>query len=234
MAEYTKSDLISSVAHDLRTPLTSVIGYLGLVREQPDLPLETRKKYLDIAYRKAQFLEKMTNELFGFVKLEHRDMSLQVGSLDLVQLLMQLMDECYLSFEKNGLKTQLITKEESLIMEADGNLMARLFDNLINNAIKYGKDGKVICVEVERRENNAVVRVINYGKVIPQTELKHLFQKFYRVEQSRSQNTGGTGLGLAIVEQIVELHQGKIEVKSDLQGTVFEVTLPIHHREGSS
>lgn len=227
LAEYTKNDLISSVAHDLRTPLTSIIGYLGWVKEQPELDVEIRQKYLDIAYRKAQHLERMTNELFGFVKLEHREMSLTMGHLDLVQLLQQLLDECYPSFERYGLRTEFICRETAIPMDGDGNLLARLFDNLINNAIKYGKDGKLVRVELEMTEELAVARVINYGYVIPASELGNLFRKFYRVEQSRSQDTGGTGLGLAIAEQIVQLHQGTIEVKSDLQGTVFAVTLPL-------
>lgn len=227
LAEYTKNDLISSVAHDLRTPLTSILGYLGWVREQPDLDEEIRRKYLDIAFRKAEHLEKMTNELFGFVKLEHRDMSLDMGTLDLRQLLEQLLDECYPSFEKYNLTPQFVCREKSVVMEGDGSLLARLFDNLLNNAIKYGKDGKMVYVELEEKNHYAIVRVINFGFVIPEKEVSNLFRKFYRVEQSRSQDTGGTGLGLAIVEQIVQLHGGTITVRSDLQGTVFEVTLPL-------
>ncbi|MBS6194983.1 MAG: HAMP domain-containing histidine kinase [Clostridiales bacterium] len=227
MAEHTKNDLISSVAHDLRTPLTSIIGYLGWIKEQPDLNEEIRQKYLDIAYRKAEHLERLTNELFGFVKLEHREMSLQMGMLDLEQLLEQLIDECYPSFEKYDIQPQFLCEENGVLMEGDGNLLARLFDNLLNNAVKYGKEGKMIRVELEKKANTAIVRVINFGYVIPEKEIGHLFHKFYRVEQSRSQDTGGTGLGLAIVEQIVQLHHGSITVKSDLQGTVFEVTLPL-------
>ena len=227
VAEHTKNDLISSVAHDLRTPLTSIIGYLGWVREQPDLDERTRQKYLDIAYRKAQHLEQLTNELFGFVKLEHREMSMHVGILDIRQLLEQLLDECYPSFEKYGLENEFICQEERIMMEGDGNLLARLFENLLNNAVKYGKDGKLIRVELEKKIESAVIKVINYGYVIPEQEIGKLFQKFYRIEHSRSQDTGGTGLGLAIVEQIVQLHHGTISVKSDLQGTVFEVILPL-------
>ncbi len=227
VAEHTKNDLISSVAHDLRTPLTSIIGYLGWVREQPDLDERTRQKYLDIAYRKAQHLEQLTNELFGFVKLEHREMSMHVGILDIRQLLEQLLDECYPSFEKYGLENEFICQEERIMMEGDGNLLARLFENLLNNAVKYGKDGKLIRVELEKKIEFAVIKVINYGYVIPEQEIGKLFRKFYRIEHSRSQDTGGTGLGLAIVEQIVQLHHGTISVKSDLQGTVFEVILPL-------
>lgn len=226
MAEHTKNDLISSVAHDLRTPLTSIIGYLGWIREQPELDSQIRQKYLDIAYRKAQHLEQMTNELFGFVKLEHREMSLHMGRLDLKQLLAQLLDESVPSFEKYNLQTEFYCSENAVLIDGDGNLLARLYENLFNNAVKYGKDGKMIRVELEIVNGFVISRVINYGYVIPKEDLKNIFRKFYRVEQSRSQDTGGTGLGLAIVEQIAQLHQGTITVKSDLQGTIFEVTIP--------
>lgn len=231
VAEHTKNDLVSSVAHDLRTPLTSIIGYLGWVRTKKDLEAETRNKYIDIAYNKALTLEELTNELFGFVKLEHREMVLQVGELNLVQLMQQMMDENQYNFVQNDMKAQLICRESVIRIEADGALLARLFGNLLNNAVKYGKEGKLIRVELERQENTAVTRVINYGHVIPQEELEAVFQKFYRVEHSRSKSTGGTGLGLAIVSQIVKLHHGRVEARSGLDGTVFEVVLPLKYKE---
>ena len=112
-----------------------------------------------------------------------------------------------------------------MLITADGNLLARLFDNLINNAIKYGADGKKIVVSVEREDPMVVIRVLNYGKIIPPEELDHIFEKFYRVEHSRSMNTGGTGLGLAIAKGVVELHGGTIHASSSMRGTVFEVRL---------
>lgn len=230
IAEHTKNDLISSVAHDLRTPLTSIIGYLGWVRTQEDLDRETREKYIDIAYSKAKRLEQLTNELFGFVKLEHKEMSIHTGKLDLVQLIKQILDENSPGFVQNDMKVQFVSNEESLVLDADGELLARLFDNLLNNAVKYGKDGKMIRVEMEKKEELVKTRVINYGQVIPEEALESIFQKFYRVEKSRSQNTGGTGLGLAIVKQIANLHGGDVTVKSDLKGTVFEVTLPLKQK----
>ncbi|MGN0321687.1 MAG: sensor histidine kinase [Oliverpabstia sp.] len=228
VAERTKNDLITNVAHDLRTPLTSIIGYIGWVKDQPSMDANIRQKYLEIAWRKALHLEQMTNELFGFVKLEHREMTLHMSRIDLRQLLEQLLDEEYPGFEKAGLRAEFICREDSVFLVGDGNLLARLFENLLNNAVKYGKDGKLIRLELELRNQMAVTRVINYGYVIPESELSNVFRKFYRVEQSRSQDTGGTGLGLAIVEQIVQLHSGSITVKSDLQGTVFEVVLPVN------
>ena len=228
VAERTKNDLITNVAHDLRTPLTSIIGYIGWVKDQPSMDADVRHKYLEIAWRKALHLEQMTNELFGFVKLEHREMTLHMSRIDLRQLLEQLLDEEYPGFEKAGLRAEFICREDSVLLVGDGNLLARLFENLLSNAVKYGKDGKLIRLELELKNQMAVTRVINYGYVIPEAELSNVFRKFYRVEQSRSQDTGGTGLGLAIVEQIVQLHSGSITVKSDLQGTVFEVVLPVN------
>lgn len=226
-AERTKNDLVTSVAHDLRTPLTSVIGYLDWVKTRTDLDPETRQQYLDIAYRKAIHLEQLTNELFGFVKMEHKEMTLHLEQLDLKKLLEQLLDEAWPNFERNGLEPRFVCKDREILMEGDGNLLARLFDNLLNNAVKYGKEGKIICVEAKQIEDRVLVRVINYGYVIPKEDLEKLFHKFYRVEQSRSQNTGGTGLGLAIVHQIALLHGGDVQVKSDLEGTVFSVSLPL-------
>ena len=211
MAEHTKNDLVSSVAHDLRTPLTSIIGYLGWIRTQKDLDDATREKYIEIAYSKALRLEQLTNELFGFVKLE--------------------LDEMTPSFVQNDLSVRFQHTDETMVIEADGELLARLFANLLNNAVKYGKEGKQVRVEVEKSGVYAVTRVINYGRVIPKNELDAIFRKFYRTEQSRSRDTGGTGLGLAIAEQIAELHHGRIRVKSDLQGTVFEVELPMRQTE---
>ena len=232
IAEHTKNDLVSSVAHDLRTPLTSIIGYLGWVRTRTDLAEETRNHYIDIAYQKALRLEQLTNELFGFVKLEHKEMQLHLGKLDLVQLMEQMLDEMTPSFVKNELQVEFLHAEHAIFLEADGELLARLFGNLLNNAVKYGKEGKQIRVSMEKEGEYVVTRVINYGRIIPKQELDHIFQKFYRTEQSRSRDTGGTGLGLAIVQQIAELHHGQVRVKSDLQGTVFEVELPVGMPKG--
>lgn len=229
--EHAKNDMISGVAHDLRTPLTSVIGYLEYVQTHPELDEETRGRYLGIAFHKAQYLQQLTSDLLGFVKLEHRDMTYQWMRLDLRQLIEQLMDEHIFQFQNQGLRTEFFCPQDAVFMIGDGNLLARLFENLLNNAIKYGKDGKCIRVELEQKAEHAVVRVTNYGHVIPEKDLDKIFQKFYRVEQSRSLDTGGSGLGLAIAEQIVQIHQGTIGVRSNLNGTIFEVKLPLMHEE---
>lgn len=226
LAEKTKNDLITNVAHDLRTPLTSIIGYLNLIRNPTDLSNDRKADYLEIVYNKSKRLENLANDLFGFAKLNYKQIDMKLGELDLVKLLSQLLDEFYPSFQREDLVCKFIHKRLSVIVEADGNLLARLFDNLISNAIKYGAEGKLIKVILEdTKDEKILVKVVNYGRIIPVNEWENIFQKFYRVDQSRSGDMGGTGLGLAIVKSIVEMHQGTIEVQSDLHGTVFQVVL---------
>lgn len=227
-SERTKNELITNVAHDLRTPLTSIIGYLELLSGQVVLPPDMQKKYIDIAYSKAKRLEKLIEDLFGFTKMNYGKLAMHVSKVDIVKLLGQLLEESYPNFANKGLSYELQSNVPAKIITADGNLLARLFDNLINNAIKYGAEGKRVTVKVTAEADTVQVSVANYGYVIPAEELPLIFDKFYRVEQSRSTHTGGTGLGLAIVKNIVDMHGGTITVKSDLNGTVFTVTLQVN------
>ena len=227
-SERTKNELITNVAHDLRTPLTSIIGYLELLSGNVQLPPEMQKKYIDIAYSKSRRLEKLIEDLFGFTKMNYGKIAMHVSQVDIVKLLGQLLEEFYPNFADKGLSYELQSNVPAKIITADGNLLARLFDNLINNAIKYGAEGKRIIVKINAEDETVQISVTNYGYVIPAEELPLIFEKFYRVEQSRSTHTGGTGLGLAIVKNIVDMHGGRISVKSDLDGTVFTVVLQVN------
>lgn len=227
-AEQSKNELITNVAHDLRTPLTSIIGYLELLSEKTTIPPDMQKKYIDIAYIKTKRLEKLIQDLFGFTKLNYGKISMNVAKVDIVKLLSQLLEEFYPSFADKNLSYELQSNVPAKVISADGNLLARLFDNLINNAIKYGADGKRIVVKLTAGDEVVQVTVTNFGQVIPTDELPLIFEKFYRVEQSRSTHTGGTGLGLAIAKNIVDMHGGTIDVKSDLNGTVFTIKLQVN------
>lgn len=227
-AERTKNELITNVAHDLRTPLTSIIGYLELLAGNTQIPQEMQHKYIEIAYSKSRRLEKLIEDLFGFTKLNYGKIAMHIGQIDIVKLLEQLLEEAYPNFEEKNLSYDLQSNVPAKIISADGNLLARLFDNLIGNAIKYGADGKRVLVKIHGEEDTVAVSVTNFGRVIPADELPLLFNKFYRVEQSRSATTGGTGLGLAIAKEIVDMHGGTIRVASDLNGTVFTVKLQVH------
>ena len=226
-SERTKNELITNVAHDLRTPLTSIIGYLELLSGPVKLNEEMQKKYLDITYKKSKRLQKLIEDLFGFTKLNYGKISMKVSKVDIVKLLSQMLEEFYPNFMEKNLDYELQSNVTAKVITADGNLLARLFDNLINNAIKYGSEGKKIIVKVDATDTVVTVSVTNFGYVIPKEELPLLFEKFYRVEQSRSVNTGGTGLGLAIAKNIVDMHGGTIGVTSDLNGTVFTVKLKV-------
>ena len=150
---------------------------------------------------------------------------MNVGQVDMVQLLTQLLDEFYPNFAEQDMHYEMQSNVKSIPLNGDGNLLARLFENLIGNAIKYGKEGKTVNVSIRQKDEIVTVSVMNYGYVIPETELTHIFDKFYRLDQARSSSTGGTGLGLAIAKNIVELHGGTIEARSGLDGTAFVVRL---------
>ncbi len=223
-SEYAKNELITSVAHDLRTPLTSIIGYLDLVSSK-ELPQETQRKYIGIAYNKSKRLEKLIEDLFTYTKFNFGEVKADYTEVDMVKLINQLVDEFYPSFSEYNLEYEFRSKCCSAVIKADGNLLARAFANLISNAIKYGRDGKNIIIELMKEEHGMVITVTNFGDMIPKEDLKRIFQRFYRVESSRSSETGGSGLGLAIAQSIIEMHGGKISAKSDENGTVFTVEL---------
>ena len=223
--EKSKNEMITNIAHDLRTPLTSILGYLDLINKR-DLSEETKKEYLKIVYEKSKKLQDLIESLFSFTKTNSSKLVLKIEKIDIIKLLCQLMDEFYPNFENKGITCSVNTNEGSCVIDGDGTLLARLFDNLINNAIKYGADGKRIDIKISVEKKIVKIAVINYGKVIPANELPLIFGKFYRVDQARNSNTGGTGLGLAIAKNITELHHGIIDVSSDLSGTIFSVTLP--------
>lgn len=225
-AEETKNELITNVAHDLRTPLTSIIGYIDIVNNMPDLTEAQRSEYLKITWEKARKLEKLINELFSFTKISYGGMPMHMEKIDLIKLLEQEVDELYPTFKDNELECVLETDTDSCMVMADGEQLVRVFDNLLGNAVKYGRYGKMIRVRTVTEQSQIRIQVVNYGSVIPAENLPFLFEKFYKVDTSRQPSSEGTGLGLAIAKSIVESHGGSISVKSSFDGTVFEVILP--------
>ena len=230
--ETTKNELITNVAHDLRTPLTSIIGYMGILNLNKDLPGADRDKYLNIVYKKSQKMEKLIGDLFSFTTISYGKMPVKKEIIDIVKLLEQEIEEFYLSFQEKNLVCKFKAYEPSTLIMGDGELLARAFENLISNAIRYGKDGKVVKIYTKKEIDRIQIIVINYGSVIPKRDLPYIFDKFYRVEQSRQEETGGTGLGLSIAKAIIEEHGGTIHAKSTMAGTAFEVSLKIAVFEG--
>lgn len=220
-------DMIACVAHDLRTPLTSIIGYLQLAIDIDKYTSQERQKYACIAMRKATRMQGLIEELFSYTKLMSGEISLHRSNIDIVKLVEQMTEEFYPLFMENNLEYSLKQNVHSLVMEVDGELIARAVSNLISNAVKYGKDGKAVYIEIEQYEKELQLRVTNFGLMIPEESIEHIFDKFYRVENSRSSQTGGTGLGLNIAQEIAILHGGRITVKSGIKGTCFTIALPI-------
>lgn len=226
LAEQQKNDLIVYLAHDLKTPLTSVIGYLSLLEETQDLPIEQRAKYIGIALDKAYRLEQLINEFFDITRLNLQTVEAQKSKVNLTILLVQILNEFFPMFEEKNLNiVQEI--EPEIILFADADKIARVFDNLFRNAVNYSYNGTDIICFAAKRENQVVIRVKNKGDDIPKEKLEHIFDKFYRVDNSRRTTTGGSGLGLAIAKQIIELHNGTITASCDDGITEFEIILPL-------
>lgn len=230
--EKEKDDLITNVAHDLRTPLTSIIGYLDLVRQKNNLSAEDKEKYISIAYDKSKRLEKLINDLFEFTKVGAERIKPKMMQLDFEKFMEQMMEEFYPSFQDAQLECVFEKHVESGMIEADGDLLARGIENLFSNAVKYGRDGKIIKVYLKENKKTGKMHLAltNYGEIISEEDLAHIFDKFFRAEGSRSTETGGTGLGLAIAKKVILLHQGQIKVTSDYKGTVFSITLPMKQK----
>lgn len=220
-----KNELVAYLAHDLKTPLTSVIGYISLLKEAPDMPVEQRAKYTGIALEKALRLESLINEFFDITRYNLQQIVLEEETFDLGFLLMQMADEFYPVLEQHG-KSISIHADEDLPVAADSAKLARVFNNILKNAVAYSYDNTEIEIYAEKRENTIHVSISNFGKTIPKQKLDMIFEKFYRLDDARSTNTGGAGLGLAIAKEIVVAHGGTISVTSEKQITTFTVELP--------
>ena len=220
-----KNELVAYLAHDLKTPLTSVIGYISLLKEAPDMPVEQRAKYTNIALEKALRLESLINEFFDITRYNLQEIVLEEETFDLGYMLIQMADEFYPVLEQHG-KTITIHADEDLSIAADSAKLARVFNNILKNAVAYSYDNTEIEIHAEKQDNTIHVSISNFGKTIPKQKLDMIFEKFYRLDDARSTNTGGAGLGLAIAKEIVVAHSGTISVTSEKQITTFTVELP--------
>lgn len=224
-AESSKDQLIVNLAHDLRTPLTSVLGYLDLILKDENLTKEQIKHFSTIAFTKSERLESLIDELFEITRMNYGMLQLDKRPIDISELLIQLEEELYPLLEKKGLEARL-NMESYLPISGDGKLLARVFENLLTNAIRYGYDGKFVDVNAYIESEEVVVQIINYGDSIPEEDLPYLFDMFYTGDKARSEQQGSTGLGLFIAKNIVEQHDGKISAESNVIRTIFEVRLP--------
>ena len=224
-AESKKNDLVMYLAHDLKTPLTSIIGYLSLLYEAPELSAEQRAKYIGITLDKAYRLEELINEFFEITRFNLESITLENNRTDIGMMLSQITDEFYPMFKEKNIEYTIDIKEK-IVVYADRDKIARVFDNLLKNAVNYSYENSVIQIGARIIEDKLVIKFRNQCDEIPKEKLQRLFDKFFRLDSSRATSTGGSGLGLAIAKQITELHGGSLKAKSTQQYTDFTVTIP--------
>ncbi len=228
ISEQKKNDLVVYLAHDLKTPLTSIIAYLTMLDQRKSMPDEDREKYIHVTFEKASRLRELINEFFEITKFNLQDIVLEKEQLNLSFLLEQLADESYGVLKDKYLTCSVKTDDDLMVM-GDPDKLARVFDNLLRNAIAYSYTDTEIEIEARAKGTDIVITFKNQGHEIPEQNLKLIFEKFYRVDNARSSQTGGSGLGLSIAKRIVELHGGIIEATSDWERTTFTVVLPGIH-----
>lgn len=224
-AEQRKNDLVVYLAHDLKTPLTSVIGYLNLLNEVTDMPQGQREKYLQISLDKAERLEDLINEFFEITRFNLQNIVLETSRIHLSYMLSQLADEFYPLLAEKNITCEVSIQPDIYIM-GDADKLARVFDNVLRNAINYSYADTVIGIIGEQTDQYTRIRFLNQGPQIPAHKLNSIFEKFYRLDSARSSKTGGAGLGLAIAKEIIELHHGRISASSNENYTEFTIYLP--------
>lgn len=224
-AEKTKNDLITGVSHDLRTPLTSILGFLELIENDRYVDEVELRYYVSIAYEKSLGLKSLIDDLFEYTRINN-GLPLELEELDITDFFRQLAEEFVPSLENAGMTCRIHAPEHPVLIRADGDRLVRAYENLISNAIQYGSKGKHVDIYIQENNEQTIVQICNYGDAIPEVALPFIFDRFYRVEESRSKQTGGTGLGLAITKSIIEVHGGQITVTSDQRQTCFETRFP--------
>ena len=230
LADQRKDDLLVYLAHDLKTPLTSVLGYLKLIEDEPEIPPELVCKYTGIARKKAQRLEELINEFFEITRFSTHKLSLEEVPTNLSRMLMQITYEFNPILAEKGLEWDLQIAENVEIL-CDADKLERAIDNLIRNAVNYSYSNTKIFFSLTKTNDSVRICVQNKGPTIPPNKLERIFEQFYRLDTARSSDTGGAGLGLAIAKEIIELHQGSISAYSENENIQFVIQLPIHSQK---
>ena len=224
---HRKDDLVTYLAHDLRTPLASVVGYLSLLQEAPELPVEQRAHFTGVALDKAHRLDALVEEFFDITRFDFHDIVLTRGYVDLEPVVGCRSPMSSTPFSANSIRKSQIDVHEDLTVLVDGDKMARVFNNIMKNAVAYSYEGSTITIEAGRQDDGGVrVRFINQGDPIPAAKLKVIFEKFYRLDAARATNRGGAGLGLAIAKEIIAAHGGTVACESTPEHTIFTIELP--------
>lgn len=229
-AEQRKNELVMYLAHDIKTPLTSVIGYLSLMEEASEMPSEQKARYVNITLEKAYRLEELINEFFEITRFNMQTITLGKERINLTYMLRQMADEFYPILVPQH-KKAVVNSDEDIIITGDANKLARVFNNILKNAISYSYEESTITIDLKQEKDGVVICFTNVGVTVPPEKLNMLFEKFFRLDSARATNTGGAGLGLAIAKEIVLAHGGQIYADSQNEETVFTVKLPVDYKE---
>ncbi len=225
-AEQRKNDLVVYLAHDLKTPLTSVIGYLTLLKEERQISPELQEKYLSISLDKAEHLEELINEFFEITRFNLTHLELEKSSISLKMMIEQIVYEFHPMLSKKHLECVVLIEPADIKLRCDTDKMQRVFDNLLRNAVFYSQEDSQILIKATGQKGTIRIEVENTGTIIPKEKLERIFEQFFRLDSARGSREGGAGLGLAIAKEIVELHQGRIRAESNEEKTSFIIELP--------
>ncbi len=217
--------MVVYLAHDLKTPLTSIIGYLSLLRDEREISSQLQERYLNITLDKAERLEDLINEFFEITRFNLTEQVLEISRVDIVRLLEQLTYEFKPMLDEKHLKCHLQTPKQ-LEIKCDIQKIQRVLDNLLRNAVNYSFENTEISIILEEKDENIIICFENRGNTIPEEKLLHIFEQFFRLDSSRTSQTGGAGLGLSIAKEIIEQHGGTITAKSYDEKIIFEVNIP--------
>lgn len=224
-AEQRKNDLIVYLAHDLKTPLTSVIGYLTLLRDENQISEELRQKYLSISLEKAEHLEDLINEFFEITRFNLSNLILEESRVNLTRMLEQISYEFQPMLAEKSLTCRIVAPRD-LMIKCDVGKMQRVFDNLFRNAVNYSFEREEITFSAIDTGEEIRMACVNHGNTIPEEKLERIFEQFYRLDSARTTGSGGAGLGLAIAKEIVELHGGRIWAESENEEIRFMISIP--------
>ena len=225
-AEQRKNDLVVYLAHDLKTPLTSVIGYLTLLNDEEEISPKLQKKYLGVALEKAERLEDLINEFFEITRFSLTHLTLELSEINLTRMLEQTIFEFQPMFSDKELTCELDAPTD-YFYRCDPDKLQRVFDNLLRNAVNYSYPNSTVSIALKIKKTHLLLTVQNTGNTIPEEKLNRIFEQFFRLDTSRSTKSGGAGLGLAIAKEIVKLHGGEISAQSTENQVTFSVKLPL-------
>ncbi|MEH7350653.1 sensor histidine kinase [Gottfriedia acidiceleris] len=215
--EENRKELLSNISHDLKTPITSIIGYVEGIKDGVANTPEKMEKYLSTVYSKAKDMDSLIDELFLFSKLDLKKEPFHFETVDINKYIESYVEEIYLDLLQQGINIEVSLLNQSINVNADREKLKRVLSNLLSNCVKYmNKEEKKISFSLHEQLNELIVQVTDNGQGIDPKALPFIFERFYRAEQSRNSQTGGSGLGLAIAKQIIEEHGGKIWVSSEI------------------